>query len=397
MRIRLAVSAILFWALTLQVAAIERKIVFVDPAGDSATGLTVTGDLVELLFTFDDESGAYDATFYANPGNPFVGTGRIGFDLKLFNERLLPAGAGFGELMNVGTTFLPTVAIPSHTISGTSETLKSWQPGDTIILSHDFDFAPCCGRAEIVVQEPSSGSYSTLDAFPEHLTAIVPAAPANGPPQLITIEFEGELILCSTPDNNCQDTPFSSLSGKSFSGVVTFPNIGEDLQPNNFETGYYVFETDASFTLDVSDVNLNLEAVSPVSVLVLNCIGKVCGYNEDFVFIIFRSEQFEYSFGLGTPRPPWSGDEIPDVERLLNLYANLSICTIDYDDCITIDYISHPSNSPVTYTVKSVSLNPDNVRQIPYVSNSGYIVLGTTLLIAAKRRLTRSTNRKARD
>ena len=133
--------------LTMDVShAAQLRFSFSDSAGDAFLFPGKTGsatDVVGLLFTFDNSTGAYTITMTATTANPFIGD--VIINVNLFNPdtgTTEDAPSYFRDQLNRFSLSTPTTAI---TLTGANPTLRSWKTGDRV--------SACAGSGGIIPED----------------------------------------------------------------------------------------------------------------------------------------------------------------------------------------------------------------------------------------------------
>ena len=136
--VALSANILIFAAASAQ----QLQITYDDPIGDDSSFAEASGDFVQLIFTFDNVTGDYLATFVADSDTPFVGNFQL--SLHLVNVDLVSGSPADRELHN-DTTIL-TLLNPQLTVSlsGTASNLANWAIGDRVATSSCSFFNPNC-------------------------------------------------------------------------------------------------------------------------------------------------------------------------------------------------------------------------------------------------------------
>jgi len=356
-------------------SADERTIEFSDPTGDAMSGpeFTGTGDLINLRVAFDDETGAYTATFTADPATPFSGTLRL--DLYLTNLHL----DNYHDLAEIDNSENPiTLAAPttSLVLSGIAPGLAQWQGGQVIRASIGTQASRIAGV------DPYRWEIDSLELEAESIVMPAPPIPA---PHLIRFEFSGELAACADY-GGCAGTALEQLLGTEFSGVALIPYQGDDLVPDDEELGVYRFETDAYMSLETASPAFDLAGVRPVEVIVRNCIGSGCPYNADGVWLKVRHNGYDYYLGFSTPRPSFVTDAIPSVAALDTTYPSFEITTPDFSSGIRIDTDNNPATSPMSMSIAMIPLtSTPATTKIPAMPAAMMALLGLAFVLLGVR------------
>lgn len=349
---------------------------FGDPAGDSAVTGYAAGDFIHFTFTFDGVSGAYEARFFADPSAPFVGSFELNLGLINVDRRFYELGDD--ELHSQGNLFELLEPATMLTLTGLDPALTQWTGGQRIRTS-DCSLGGGCFATTI---QDSVDFHALIDEFDPEQEALIEPLSAPSAPFLIRIDFSGEFSACNAW-NDCAGTPLAPLAGTPFSGTVLVPGAGIDAAPEDPERGSYAFSVNAYMTLTTVLSSFDLEQVTPIEVLVRNCIGASCAPNSEAVWLSFDAAGYEYVLALGTPRPPFSTDHIPTVAQLQGLYATFEILTDDFSAFIGIDSENNPETSPMTVSITSVPLPTDLAAGAMLVPVPTAALLGLAMLCAA--------------
>ena len=162
-----------------------------------------------------------------------------------------------------------------------------------------------------------------------------PAAAAT-----IHIEFSGTFSHCLVDfagPSTCAGTAFSTLEHAEFHGRLEIPGSGVDLEPDDSTRGRYQFDSPAYMSVTTANPLFNFSSATPVQMLVHNCEGVSCAFNEDYVWTWVERGDFDFLFSLYIPHPPLDSDAVPSAQRMTDFYPNFELLTPSADLEITID------------------------------------------------------------